>query len=510
MSIAMPAFNWLLVEPLGLLAMAAVLILLASLFMDRDEEADLAGVALVGIIAAGYTLYRLWGHTASSAFSGMITVDHFGIALSFVILFSAAVGVVLAWTDRHLGAEYLVEILLAALGMLLLAEASNLLSVFLGVEILSLPLYVLAGLHPERMESREAAVKYVLLGAFSSGVMLYGMALAYGATGALELSVIGQRLSAGAGALAYVGVALIVVGLAFKLAVAPFHSWAPDVYQGSPTPVTAFMSVGTKAAAFAALARVLLVGFAYVYHHWQPVLWVLAGLTMIVGNLMALRQTSLKRLLGYSGVAHAGYLLVALAAATGLGLFSSVYYLIAYAFMNLGAFAVVWGLSRERDEGDDVAAYRGLFFRQPLVAGAMTVFLLSLASIPTTAGFMGKLTILMAAVQTGDWPLAVLLVIATMIGLYVYLKVALAMFDRAGVAASALSEAAAAQGGGVGLVGMGAAPAAAEPAPNAAASAPAMSLGPWLVVAVSVVGTFAFGLLPAPLLHLLSSNILLP
>jgi NADH-quinone oxidoreductase subunit N len=503
-TITIPSYNWLLVEPLGLLAMAAVLILLASLFMQRDEEGDLAGVALVGIVAAGYTLFRLWSHTTDSAFSGMIVVDHFGVAIGFVILFSAAVGVILAWSDRHLGAEYLVQILLATLGMLLLAMASNLLTVFLGIEILSLPLYVLSGLHPERAGSREAAVKYVLLGAFSSGILLYGMALSYGATGALELSTIGTRLSSGAGALAYVGVALIVVGIAFKLALVPFHSWAPDVYEGAPTPVTAFMSVGTKAAAFAALARVLLIGFSYVFHHWQPVLWVLAGLTMIVGNLMALRQTSLKRLLAYSGIGHAGYLIVALAAATGLGLFAAVYYLIAYALMNLGAFAVVWGLSREHDEGDALETYRGLFFRQPILAGAMTVFLLSLASIPTTAGFMGKLTILLAAVQTGDWPLAVLIVIATMIGLYIYLKVVLAMFDRSGAPAEVEPAVAEAAAGAEDMV---------VPAPvAAAAAAPAvgLSIGPWIVVAVAVVGTFGFGLVPGPLLHLLNSNIILP
>jgi NADH-quinone oxidoreductase subunit N len=265
------------------------------------------------------------------------------------------------------------------------------------------------------------------------------------------------------------------------------------------------MSVGTKAAAFAAMARLLLVGFSYVFHHWQPVLWVLAGLTMIVGNLMALRQTSLKRLLAYSGIGHAGYLIVALAAATGLGLFASVYYLIAYAFMNLGAFAIVWGLSRGADEGDDLATYRGLFFRRPLVAGAMTVLLLSLASIPTTAGFMGKLMILLASVQAGDWPLAVLIVIATMIGLYVYRKVVTTMFDRSGAPArtepavaadaadGAQEEEASAQGGALPALAAG-----------------AMSVGPWIVVAVAVVGTFGFGLVPGPLLHALSSNILLP
>jgi NADH-quinone oxidoreductase subunit N len=512
-NIAIPAFNWLLVEPLGLLAMAALLVLLASLFMDREEESDLAGVALVGIAAAGYTLARLWGRTSADAFGGMITIDHFSLAIGFVILFAAAAAVVLAWNDRHLGAEYLVEILLATLGMLLFAEASNLLTLFLGIEILSLPLYVLSGLHPERAGSREAAVKYVLMGAFSSGILLYGMALTYGATGALELATIAQHMASGAGSLVYVGVALVVVGLGFKLALVPFHSWAPDVYQGAPTPVTAFMSVATKAAAFAALARTLLVGYAYVYHHWLPVLWGIAALTMLAGNLMALRQTSLKRLLAYSGIGHAGYLIVALAAATGLGLFASVYYLIAYAFMNIGALAIVVGTSRDAEEGDDLANYRGLFFRHPLAAGAMVVFLLSLASIPTTAGFLAKLTILLAAVQAGDWPLAVVLVIATMIGLYVYLKVVVAMFDRGVAAASAPTGGTAAEDGD-GDGGAGAAPAAAAAAPAAAAPAAAafgrMGAGAWVVVAIAVWGTFQFGLVPGPLVHALSQSILLP
>jgi NADH-quinone oxidoreductase subunit N len=494
-NIAIPAFNWLLVEPLGLLAMASVLVLLASLFMRREEEGDLAAVALVGIVASGYALYRLWGHTASGAFAGMITIDHFALAIGFVILLAAAAAVALAWSDRHLGAEYLVQILLATLGMLLFAQASNLVTLFLGIEILSLPLYVLAGLHPERAGSREAAVKYVLMGAFSSGILLYGMALTYGATGALTLSDVGQRLAAGAGSLAYLGVALIVVGLGFKLALVPFHSWAPDVYQGAPTAVTAFMSVATKAAAFAALARTLLVGFPYLFHRWLPLLWGIAALTMLAGNLMALRQTSLKRLLAYSGIGHAGYLVVALAAVTGLGLFASVYYLVAYAFMNLGAFAVVAGLSREGEEGDALEAYRGLFFRYPLAAGAMVVFLLSLASIPTTAGFMAKLTILLAAVQAGDWPLAAVLVVATMIGLYVYLKVVYTMFDRSGAPSPV---AAAGEGEGEAQV---------QPAPAQPAR---LTPGAWVVVAVSVWGTFQFGLVPGPLLHALSSTILLP
>ena len=499
MNIPIPQIAIQPIEPLGLLALAAILVLLGSLVVERDEESTFWFVPLFGLAAAGVTMYRLWNHTTSTAFSGMITIDHFSLAIGYVILFAAAAAIVLSLRDEALGAEYLVLILLATLGMLALTEANNLITVFLGIEILSLPLYVLVGLHPERAGSREAAVKYVLMGAFSSGILLYGMALTYGATGALGLVAIGSHLQHGGGALAYLGVALILVGIGFKLALVPFHSWAPDIYQGAPTPITAFMSVATKAAAFAALARTLLVGFPGIFHHWLPVLWGLAALTMLAGNLMALRQTSMKRLLAYSGIAHAGYVVVALVAASGLGLFASVYYLAAYAFMNIGAFAVVAGLSRLGEEGDDLAAYRGMFFRRPLLAGAMVVFMLSLASIPTTAGFMGKLTILLAAVQAGQWPLAVVLVVATMVGLYVYVKVAFAMFDRS--AAPVAPSVPVGDGDG-------------EAEAAAAGASPALPVrlapGAWAVVAVAVIGTFGLGLVPAPMLHALSQSILLP
>jgi len=511
MKVVIPAFTWPPIAPLGLLAFAAILVLLASLFTERDEESTLWMVPLFGLLAAGYSMYNLWGHTTSSAFSGMIVIDHFALAIGFIILFAAACALILAWQDRAFGAEYMVLILLATLGMLLFTEANNLITVFLGIEILSLPLYVLSGIHGHRAASREAAVKYVLMGALSSGILLYGMALVYAGTGVLGLEAIGTHMSHGAGSLAYVGVALIVVGLGFKLALVPFHNWMPDVYQGAPIAITAFMSVATKAAAFAAFARVLLVAFPFVYHQWLPVLWGLAGLTMLLGNLMALRQRSMKRLLAYSGITHAGFLVVTLVAATGLGLFASIFYLLAYAFMNLGAFAVVQGLSRDDEEGDRIESFRGLFFRHPLAAGAMLVFLLSLASIPTTAGFMAKLSIILAAVQAGVWPLAVVLVVATMIGLYVYLKVAVAMFDRSAVGAEGTGEGAATRGAlALGEVGMGAGGPPPEMAVAAVRAAPVLTLGAWIVVAVSVCGTFVFGLWPGPLLHLLNGGLLLP
>jgi NADH-quinone oxidoreductase subunit N len=493
MNLILPQIAWQPIVPLGLLALAAVLVLLGALFMDREEESTLLVVALAGVVAAGYSSVRLWNLPSPSAFGGMLTVDHFALAVSFVVLLAAGAALVLAYDDEALGAEYLAEILLAALGMMVFAEASNLLVLFLGLEILSLPLYVLAGMHRDREGSREAAVKYVLMGALSSGVLLYGMALLYGATGSMDLATIGQSLGVHAGALAFVGLALILVGMGFKLALFPFHSWVPDVYQGSPTAVTAFMSVGTKAAAFAALARTLFLAFPYQYDHWQGVMWAIAALTMLMGNLMALRQTSLKRLLGYSGIAHAGYLAVTLVAGTALGVFSSVYYLVAYAFMNLGALAVVQGLSRGHEEGDDLATYRGLFFRHPLAAGAMVLFLLSLASIPPTAGFLAKLTIFLTIVRAGAWPLAAVMVVATLAGLYVYLKVVMAMFDRTRQEEAQVE---------------GAAEAAAAVEPTSALSG-RLTASAWVVVAIAAWGTLQLGILPGPLLHLLGSSPLL-
>lgn len=490
MTLTIPQLDWQPVVPLALLMMASLLVLIGSLFMEREEESTLVIVALAGVVAAGFSTIRLWGATTQSVFFGMLNIDHFGLVIALIVLLAAGGSILLAAQDEALGAEYLALILLATLGMVLLGEASNLMTVFLGIEILSLPLYVLAGIHGWREGSREAAVKYVLLGAFSSGILLYGMALTYGATGSLALSTIGTDLSKHAGPLALVGIALLLVGLAFKLALVPFHSWTPDVYEGSPIPVTSFMSVGTKAAALAGLARVLLVAFPYVYAHWQPVLWGLAGLTMLMGNLMALRQTSMKRLMGYSGIAHAGYVATAIVAGSALGIFASVYYLIAYVFMNLGIFAVVQGLSRGDEEGDRLTSYRGLFYRRPVVAGAMILFLMSLASIPPTAGFLSKLTILLAVVQGGFWPLAGILVLSTLIGLYVYLKIILVMFDRTpevGVSLEEVQEVAAA----------------AEP------SSRRIPAAVWVVMAIAVWGTLQFGILPGPVLHILGSTSLL-
>ncbi len=493
MTLTIPQLDWQPVVPLALLMMASVLVLVGSLFMEREEESTLVIVALAGVVAAAFSTIRLWGATTQSVFFGMLSIDHFGLAIALVVLLAAAGAILLAAQDEALGAEYLALVLLATLGMVLLGEASNLMTVFLGIEILSLPLYVLAGLHGWREGSREAAIKYVLLGAFSSGVLLYGMALTYGATGSLTLATIATDLSTHVGPLALVGLALLLVGIGFKLALVPFHSWTPDVYEGSPTPVTAFMSIGTKAAALAALARVLLTGFPYVFQHWQPVLWGIAALTMLMGNLMALRQTSVKRLMGYSGIAHAGYLATAIVAGSALGIFASVYYLIAYVFMNLGIFAVVQGLSRGSEEGDSLASYRGLFYKRPVVAGAMVLFLMSLASIPPTAGFLSKLTILLSVVQSGFWPLAAILVLSTLIGLYVYLKIILAMFERVpeeGVSTEEIREVAAAAEAGSGFP---------VRIPTTA----------WVVLGIAVVGTLGFGIVPGPVLHILGSTSLL-
>jgi NADH-quinone oxidoreductase subunit N len=319
--------------------------------------------------------------------------------------------------------------------MMVLEGAMNLMVLFLGLEILSLPLYILASFRRQSVRSAEAGTKYLLLGAFSSGIFLYGLALIYGGTGTTDMVRIGIDFLSQFAVIPVtvkVGVGLVLVGLGFKLGVIPFHMWMPDVYEGSPTPVTTFMAVATKVAAFAALARVLLVALPETGYAWRLVLWFLSILTMVGGALLILPQTNVKRLLAYSGIINAGYLLAALSVTSKGSVASGTYFLLAYGLMNLGAFAVVAALSSGvgQEEGADLLNYRGLFHRKPWLAVAMSLFLLSLASIPPTAGFVGKLYILQAIVAQNGTILAVAVVFATMVSLYAYLRPIVSMFRR--------------------------------------------------------------------------------
>lgn len=409
------------------LVATAMLIMLVDVFVG--DKRWLTWVGLAGVILAGLATY--WtAQLPAQPFQGMIVSDGYTAFFRLIILTATALGLLVAlnWLDAH-GAqqgEYNGLLILSAVGMTLMAASTHLVLTFVALEVLSLSLYILAGFERERATSSEAALKYLLLGAFSSAFFLYGIALLYAATGALDYAGIAQ---AGLdGWLPLVAIGLLIVGFGFKVAVVPFHMWTPDVYQGAPTPVTAFMSVGAKAAGFAAFLRLFAGSLKMEYQAWGLALAVLAVLTMTLGNLAALRQQSLKRMLAYSSIAHAGYILVGLASGNGAGVAAVLFYLLVYAFMNIGAFAVLIGMERQ-GSGDIVADQaRGLARRHPWLGAAMAVFMFGLTGVPPLAGFFGKLYLFQAAVQADLTWLAVVGVINSAISAYYYLRVVVAMY----------------------------------------------------------------------------------
>ncbi|MFQ6112428.1 MAG: NADH-quinone oxidoreductase subunit N, partial [Nitrospinota bacterium] len=327
--------------------------------------------------------------------------------------------------------EYYCLILFATMGMILMAGGNNLLTIFLGVEVISISLYVLAGFLKTRARSNEAAVKYFLLGAFATGFLLYGIALIYGATGTTDLTRISAFALKGAAQgniLLLAGMALLIVGLGFKLAAVPFHMWTPDVYEGAPTSVTAFMSAGPKAAVFAAFFRIFAAALPQLKPDWTALLWVIAVLTMTLGNVVALAQFNIKRMLAYSSIAHAGYLLIAVVVGDRLASSGLLFYLLAYTLMNLGAFGVVAALETREGGALDLRDYRGLGYKYPGLAFAMGVFMFSLSGIPPTAGFVGKFYIFSAAVNSGFIWLAVIGVLNSVVSVYFYLRVVVYMY----------------------------------------------------------------------------------
>jgi len=396
--------------------------------------------------------------------------------------------------------EYYSLLLGSITGMVLLAEAHSLMTLFIGFELLSIPLYVLCATHLHRRTSLEAGLKYLVVGSVGSATLLYGLALIYGATGAMRFdgiasAIAGDQVSA-ADPLLLTGIGLAATGLAFKASVAPFHQWTPDVYEGAPTPITAFMAVATKAAAFAVFARFFIVALGPSADQWQPALAVLAAVTIIVGNVGALGQTSLKRLLGYSGVAQAGYMLTGLLLGTIAGIDALVFYLAAYALINMAAFAVIAVRERETTLGDDITAVQGLGKDRPELAWPLTISMLALAGLPGTAGFMGKLFLIEAAVA-GDYTwLGVFIVVGSMISLVYYLRVVAAVWMRP---APRLAPAIA-----------GAAPeAGAEPLPSRTGIPGRTPEGTpsggrcWLLlgsIVVTSAATIAFGIVPSPLI----------
>lgn len=427
-----PSLNFPVIAPQIVLVVGALVILLADLaIVNKRVLGWLSLVATLGALAAVF-----FCRSASVTFQTMALADGLALFASATVLIAAGLAILLAlervadFTARP-GAYYAL-LLLATAGMAAMTTASDLMTIFIALEIFSLALYILVGFNRRDARSAEAALKYFLLGAFASGFFLYGIALIYAATGTTNLNALATGIRPLSVSLPFapllpLGMGLLLVGFGFKVALVPFHMWTPDAYQGAPTPVTAFMSVATKVAAFAALIRVL---GAVASHDrpWLIALAALAVLTMTLGNLAALRQTSLKRMLAYSSIAHAGYLLTGLAAGNQTGAQGALYYLLAYTFMNLGAFAVVLAVQR-RDENDvTTEQMAGLAGRRPLLATLMAVFMFSLAGIPPLAGFFGKLYVFSAAVKEGLAWLAIVGVLNSALAAYYYLRVTVSMF----------------------------------------------------------------------------------
>jgi NADH-quinone oxidoreductase subunit N len=426
-----PSLNLVPVLPEIIVAATAILILLLDAFRPARGQGPLLAISAAGLIGAAGPLIRAWRVPGEglTALGGMVAVDRYAIFFKFLLLAIALIAVLFSAhyfgrTGERRG-EYYSLLLFATSGMMLLSAAADLIVVFLALEVLSLSLYVMTGFSRTRLTSQEASLKYFLLGAFSSAFLLYGIALAYGATGTTSLAGMADALSGETGSLtlALTAGALLTVGFAFKVAAVPFHMWTPDVYQGAPTPVTGFMAAGTKVAGFAALIRVASIALGSLAWEMTIAIALLAVLTMFVGSILAIAQDDVKRMLAYSSIAHAGFLLVGVAAANHEGVTGSMFYLVAYAAMILGSFGVVMLVSRVGERRTSLASYRGLGRRSPLLAGLLTIFLLSLAGLPPTAGFLAKVFVFQAAVNAGlEW-LVLLAVIASVIAAFFYLRV---------------------------------------------------------------------------------------
>ncbi len=438
--ITTPTIDWLAISPeIALVAAGIVIVMLRSVLRRRAVVVPLsAAVGIAGLVAAGAVEYRLWHlvrhHRAITTIAGMVRVDLFGIFLGIVVLAATLMALLLsvAYLRREglEAPEYLALVLLSAAGMLTMTTANDLIVVFLALEVLSIPLYVLAAFDRRRISSQEAGMKYFVLGAFSSAVFLYGVALTYGATGTTSLTGIASFLAHNTlldqGTL-LAGVALLLVGLGFKVAAVPFHMWTPDVYQGSPTPITSFMSAATKAAGFAALLRVFGVAFPLYRTDWRPAVWALAILTLVVGSVAAVVQTDIKRVLAYSSIAHAGYILIGFQTGTPRGREAALLYLFVYAFMTVGAFAVITIAGRRGDDNHSFDDYRGLALRRPVLGGLLIFFVLAQAGVPFTGGFIAKLEIFSAAAQAHEYALLVVGVLAAVVAAYFYLRIAVTM-----------------------------------------------------------------------------------
>jgi NADH-quinone oxidoreductase subunit N len=435
-TIAGPHIDWAGLSPLVAVFGGALVVLLLGLSRSRAaREMAVPGLSILALALAIALSIWQWGER-EDLIAGALRLDELTLVLTILFCIAGIATVLLSW--RHVApreaahGEYHALLLTSIAGMIVLVAAQNLVSVFLGLELLSIPLYVLCATEMRRASSLESGLKYLVIGSVGSATLLYGLAFLYGATGSTDFSGIAEALG-GAGDLVsdpllLTGIALTIVGLGFKASVAPFHQWTPDVYEGAPTPITAFMAVATKAAAFGVMLRLFDVALIDAVDDWAPPLAVLAAITIVVGNVGALGQSSLKRLLAYSSVAQAGYMLAGVVVASRIGLQATIFYIAVYLVMNLAAFAVIVARERETPLGDDIASLNGIGATRPLLAWPMTIAMLALAGFPATAGFIGKFYLIDAAVD-GDYTwLAVFIVIGSMISLAYYLKVVAAIW----------------------------------------------------------------------------------
>lgn len=413
---------------LAVLALGTILIILIDSFAKKSSSLSFAVSILTLAGALGSCVFH-WS-LQGSAFGGMITFDSFSLTASFIFCLSGLITVLLVDGTSYATAQFHSLLLLTLIGMILLVAGSHFVVIFIGLEMLSLSIYVLAAFAKKDPLSVESGMKYFLLGSFASAFFLYGAAFVYGATGSLQLNGIAKVLSTASSErypILYLGIIFLLVGYAFKISLAPFHMWTPDVYEGAPTPVTAFMAATVKAAALASLLRVFLVAFPSVSQFWQPLIWILSMATMFFGNLTALWQNNLKRLLAYSSIAHAGYMLTGLLAKPAQSEQTILYYFATYAFMNLGAFAVVSWL--ERTSGiHEISQYQNLAYTRPYLAVLLTLFLVSLGGLPPTAGFFGKFYLFRAVLEANHVWIIVIAVINSAISFYYYLRVVISMF----------------------------------------------------------------------------------
>jgi NADH-quinone oxidoreductase subunit N len=429
-----------IILPLTILTVWACALLLADLFIPKDRKWLTATLAAFGLaVTLGFTLAQI-GSPAVTGFSGMIVQDGFSTFLNALQLISGLFGVALAFGYvKRMGierGEYYILLLFSMVGMMLMAQAADLIIIFLALELLSIPLYILAAFNRKMVTSEEAGIKYFLLGAFSTGFVVYGIALVFGATGTTSLTGILASTPTSI-LLLTIGAALILVGFGFKVAAVPFHMWTPDVYQGAPTSVTAFMAAGAKIAGFAALLRVFSTAFSSLAVDFTPILWGLAALTMIGGNLLAISQTDIKRMLAYSSIAHAGYILMAFVPygnpqVAPISIAAGIFYLVAYVVTNFGSWGVVIALEQSEGRGLAISDYAGLGRKYPALAAAMTVFMLSLIGLPPTLGLVGKFYLFRSVIEGGFYGLAIIGVVTSLISAYYYLRVVVTMYMREG------------------------------------------------------------------------------